>query len=94
MEVGFLVHNKEDDVGVATLDLVKGNEAEGVFLDTNERVRVKVQEDIPLGHKIALRDMKKDHDLIEYKNVIGRVSDEIKTGFHVHTHNLKSKRWA
>lgn len=93
MGTEFLVHYKGDDVGVATTDLRKGTEVQGVFLDTNETIRIRTLEDIPLGHKIALKDMKKDHDLIEYRNVIGVVFDDIASGCHVHTHNLKSKRW-
>ncbi|MGC8506140.1 MAG: UxaA family hydrolase [Thermoplasmata archaeon] len=93
MVVQFLIHNKGDDVGVATSDLKKGTEVEGAYLDTNEKLKVKAQEDIPLGHKIALKDMKKGHELVEYKNIIGSVVQDIATGQHVHTHNLKSKRW-
>lgn len=93
MPVEFLIHNKGDDVGVATSDLAKGSLAEGVYLDSNEKIVVEIKEDIPLGHKIALRDMKKDHDLMEYQAVIGKVVKDTGAGHHVHVHNLKSKRW-
>lgn len=94
MVIQFLIHNKGDDVGVATSDIKKGSNAEGVYMDTNERIKINVLEDIPLGHKLALRDLSKDQDLTEYSAVIGRVTETALAGSHVHTHNLRSKRWA
>ena len=50
-------------------------------------------QDIPLGHKIALATFKKDDAVIKYGHDIGRVVAGIKTGEHVHIHNLKTRRW-
>jgi len=49
--------------------------------------------DIPLGHKIALRDFKVGDTVIKYGGDIGRAVEPIKKGEHVHVHNLKTKRW-
>ncbi|MEM4066725.1 MAG: UxaA family hydrolase [Candidatus Micrarchaeaceae archaeon] len=89
----FLVHNNGDDVGIATYDLKKDEEVEGVYLDNNQKVLIKAIEDIPLGHKIALRDMKKGDKVIEYGEPIGQVIKDIKKGEHVHIHNIKTMRW-
>jgi (2R)-sulfolactate sulfo-lyase subunit alpha len=50
--------------------------------------------DIPLGHKLALKDLKPGDDIIKYGVQVGRVVEPIKTGEHVHVHNVKTKRWA
>jgi len=91
--IKFLIHDKTDTVGVATVDIKAGDMAEGRTMDTHETVKLKALQDIPLGHKIALKDHKRDDTVIKYKNDIGRVVSEIKAGEHVHIHNLKTKRW-
>ena len=92
--IQFLVHDKRDSVGVAVVD-VKANQAlQGRSLDTNEVLHAKSNTDIPLGHKIALKDFKVGDDVVKYGVVIGRVVQAIKTGDHVHVHNVKTKRWA
>ncbi len=47
-----------------------------------------VQNDIPAGHKIALRAIAQDQPVYRYGNVIGFATTAIKAGQHVHTHNL------
>jgi (2R)-sulfolactate sulfo-lyase subunit alpha len=89
----FLVHAKEDYVGVATEDLKKDESVEGTFLDDNGKNSLKVLEEIPLGHKIALRDIKKGEKIIEYKEQIGVATKDIRKGEHVHIHNIKTTRW-
>lgn len=91
--IHFLVHEKADNVGVATMDIKKGEAAKGLYMDSQKKVNVKALQNIPLGHKIALTSLKKEDSVIKYGHDIGRVVAEIKTGEHVHTHNLKTRRW-
>lgn len=91
--IQFLVHEKEDTVGVATVDIKAGEVAKGVYMDTQDPVEMKVLKDIPLGHKIALRDADAGGTVIKYGHDIGKVVAGIKAGDHVHIHNLKTKRW-
>jgi (2R)-sulfolactate sulfo-lyase subunit alpha len=89
----FLVHEKSDTVGVATVDLKAGETANGLMMDSGEKVEVKTLMDIPLGHKIALQDLKIGDGVIKYGHDIGKVVDTIRKGEHVHIHNLKTRRW-
>ena len=91
--IQFLVHEKADNVGVATVDIKTGEKAKGIYMDSQKPVQVKALQDIPLGHKIALTQFKKDDSVIKYGHDIGRVVAGIKTGEHVHIHNLKTRRW-
>ena len=43
---------------------------------------------IPAGHKLALWDIAPGEMVERYGQVIGRASDDIAAGRHVHTHNL------
>ncbi|BBO72464.1 hypothetical protein DSCA_63940 [Desulfosarcina alkanivorans] len=91
--IQFLVHEKADNVGVATVDIKSGETAQGLYMDSQEPVEMKALHDIPLGHKIAMGDISTDASVIKYGADIGRVVADIKTGEHVHTHNLKTRRW-
>jgi (2R)-sulfolactate sulfo-lyase subunit alpha len=91
--IQFLVHEKADNVGVATVDITAGEKVRGLYMDSQKPVQVKALQDIPLGHKIALTQFKKDDSVIKYGHDIGRVVAGIKTGEHVHIHNLKTRRW-
>jgi (2R)-sulfolactate sulfo-lyase subunit alpha len=91
--IQFLVHEKADNVGVATVDIKAGEKAKGLYMDSQKPVQVKALQDIPLGHKIALTSLRKEGAVIKYGHDIGRVVAEIKVGEHVHIHNLKTRRW-
>ena len=92
--IQFLVHEKRDTVGVAVVDVKAGQSLEGRSLDSNETLKAKALMDIPLGHKIALKDLKAGETVIKYGCDIGKVVETIKAGEHVHVHNVKTKRWA
>jgi (2R)-sulfolactate sulfo-lyase subunit alpha len=92
--IQFLVHDKKDTVGVAVVDVKAGETLEGRDLSSNEKLTARATMDIPLGHKIALKDFKPGETIFKYACDIGKVVAPIKAGEHVHIHNLKTKRWA
>ena len=94
MNKKFWVHAQRDFVGVAVEDISVGESVLGVFMDTGKEVSVKSRGEVPLGHKIALRDISAGEKVIEYGTVIGAATRKIRAGDHVHTHNLKTLRWA
>ena len=49
-----------------------------------------LEKDVPLGHKIALEDIKAGAQIFKYGFVIGAASADITIGEHVHVHNVKS----
>lgn len=53
---------------------------------------VKVIGDVPYGHKIAVKDIKKDEIITKYGEEIGIATADIKVGEYVHVHNLDSMR--
>jgi (2R)-sulfolactate sulfo-lyase subunit alpha len=93
MPHNVLMHEEQDDVAVAVVDLKPGDQASAVTLEGKPVGTVKVAEPIPLGHKIAMRAMTEGHKVIKYRRPIGRASRPIAAGAHVHTHNLKTLRW-
>lgn len=94
MATHFLVHNKVDKVGVVVVEDIKaGQELSGWLMETDETIKVDAKDDIPLGHKVALADIKDGDTIIEYEHDIGRAVAAIAKGRHVHVHNIKTKRW-
>ncbi|MBO5999833.1 MAG: altronate dehydratase [Lachnospiraceae bacterium] len=72
--------NEHDSVAVALHDLHKGNMYCGVTLT----------EDIPRGHKFALKDMGAGETVYKYGSPIGQLSAAVCAGGWIHTHNLKT----
>ena len=94
MKHGILLHEPDDDVGVAVLDLKKGSTVSAVTLEGKSVGSVKLRENVPLGHKVALRDVAKERAVIKYGRQIGKAVQPIAKGAHVHIHNLKTMRWS
>lgn len=92
--IHFLVHDTADTVGVAVVDIAAGTECTGRDLSTNKPLTAKAVENIPLGHKLALRDFATGETAIKYGCEIGKIAQPVRAGQHVHVHNLKTKRWA
>ena len=81
------------DVAVAVVDVRAGDGCQCLNMETERRLEVRAEMDIPLGHKIALQDFREGDTIIKYDHDIGRVVAPIKKGAHVHVHNVKTKRW-
>lgn len=90
----FLVHEAADVVGVVVVEGLKANqEITGWVMKEDETVTVKILNDIPIGHKVALKDLASGDTVIKYNTDIGKVVAPIKKGEHLHVHNVKTKRW-
>ena len=48
-----------------------------------------VQEDIPVGHKVALKCIPENSDVIKYGAPIGHATQNIEPGMHVHVQNFE-----
>jgi (2R)-sulfolactate sulfo-lyase subunit alpha len=90
----LLVHDHRDNVGVVVVEnLTAGTDLLVVVTEDNSELRAVNNQDVPIGHKVALRDLGVGATVIKYGQDIGRVVAPIRQGDHVHTHNLKTKRW-
>jgi (2R)-sulfolactate sulfo-lyase subunit alpha len=94
MKHGALMHTPDDDVAVVVQDVARGTSVQAVTLEGDKVATVEAVDDVPLGHKIAVRNLDAEKDVIKYGRSIGRATQAIKAGAHVHTQNIKSKRWA
>lgn len=94
MPTHFIVHDEADTVGVIVVEDVAPNQPlTGWIMETDETIRLKALEAVPLGHKIALQNIKKGDTVLKYGHDVGRTVADIAKGRHVHVHNMKTKRW-
>jgi len=94
MTTHFIVHDKADTVGVMVVeDVPTGQELTGWIMETDETITLRSLDAVPLGHKIALRDIHAGETVLKYGHDVGRATAEIGRGHHVHVHNMKTKRW-
>jgi (2R)-sulfolactate sulfo-lyase subunit alpha len=90
----FLVHSPKDNVGVVVVEgLTTGTDMLGVITETDKTLKLKSRSNIPIGHKVALKALKKGDTVIKYGEDIGRMVADAGVGEHVHVQNLKTKRW-
>lgn len=88
MKDNILVIHPRDNVAVALRTLAAGEQA------TAKRIEgFPALEEIPVSHKIALRDISLGEEIIKYGETVAVSSRQIKKGEWVHTHNLASHRW-
>jgi (2R)-sulfolactate sulfo-lyase subunit alpha len=81
-------------VGVVVVEGLKaGTSMLGVITENDETIKLSAKQDIPIGHKVALKALKKGDTVIKYGEDIGRMVADVGVGEHVHVQNLKTKRW-
>lgn len=80
----YIIIDNNDSVGVALKDIQTGYTLESHY------GRLSLLENIPAGHKFALRDIKDGEPVIKYGHTIGYAIGKISAGSRVHTKNLRT----
>lgn len=76
--IAIRIH-KNDNVVTAKSD---------IDINTNiDEEKVNTNQHIPVGHKIATKNISKGNEIIKYDTIIGVAKEDIKIGDHVHVHN-------
>ena len=69
----LLVHDRKDNVGVVVVeDVTAGEELLAVVTEDNSEFRIAALDDVPIGHKIALRDLAEGDTAMKYGQTLGR----------------------
>lgn len=76
--------NENDNVVVAIKNLKREDKI--IFKDTE----IEINSNIPVGHKIAIKNIDIGENIIKYGEIIGKAIDNINIGDHVHTDNVKT----
>jgi altronate dehydratase small subunit len=76
----------KDNVAVALADL----EPEETVCLTN--CNVTLREKIPYQHKFSIKFIQHEEKIIKVGEIIGKATQDIQLGFHVHIHNMTGLR--
>ena len=89
-----VLHDPDDSVAVVVVEGIKaGAPLTGLILDENRTIELECRQDIPIGHKVALKDMAVGDTVIKYGVDIGKVVQTIRKCEHAHVHNIMTKLW-
>ena len=90
----IIIHDKKDNVGVVVIEKITPNQDCNCWImENDDSAKIQSKNEIPLGHKIAMKDLKEGETIIKYGHDIGKVVKAIKKGELVHVHNVKTKKW-
>lgn len=90
-KIAWVVDTKNDNVATILSTEIKEGMVVPVELG-EETLEIKTNADIPYGHKIALRPIKKGETILKYGLSLGKATEDIEVGDHVHVHNIESNR--
>lgn len=82
--------DSKDNVAVAIEPIPKGGTV--TYSLEGREISLTARQDITIYHKIAVRDIAKGEPIVKYGEHIGFASGEIKSGDHVHVHNVEERR--
>ncbi len=80
----------KDNVATLLSDVEKDEMVQARLGETSTEERI--QELIRFGHKFALSRIHKGANVVKYGEIIGRTTQDIDKGHHVHVHNVESLR--
>ena len=87
MPADAIIITPEDNVATALRPLAKG---ERILVKSGSiEIEVSLLQDIPFGHKFALKNIPLKQPVIKYGETIGLASAPIPAGGHVHIHNVE-----
>ena len=90
----FVLHDAHDTVAVVVVEgVTAGMTLNGWIMDEDRMMTIEARQDIPIGHKVALKAMAVGDTVIKYGIDMGKVVAPILIGEHAHVHNIKTKRW-
>ena len=90
MKIAYVVDNKDNVATIISNDVQKGMTIPVEF--AGEEQQIKVNADIPHGHKVAIRPIKTGETIWKYGLSIGLANADIEVGDHVHVHNIEPVR--
>ena len=83
-----IVMSDKDNVATTLRPLIEGQKA--LVKSSTEDLIVELRIAVPPNHKFSIRDIKSGQYIFKFGEVIGIATENIPSGMHVHTQNLRS----
>lgn len=84
--------NEKDNVAVVFSEEAKEDSIVGVRDERGDMKEIKLISEIPYGHKVAIKFIKKGEPVYKYGEEIGLATKDIEIGEHTHVQNVESNR--
>ncbi len=81
----FLQIHPDDNVVVCLEPMAKGQK-----ITLGDGREVEFKQEVPAGHKVAIKDIANGDNIVKYGYAIGHATENIETGMWVHTHDIKT----
>ena len=91
MQIALKLHEKDNVAVIFAKQLLPGMEVE-VRDELGQGEIITLRNNVPYGHKIAVRDIRPNEPILKYGEQIGKANRLIPKGEHVHVHNLDCQR--
>jgi altronate dehydratase small subunit len=85
MKNKYIIMNPDDNCATSLTEIHKEEN-----IEINGSKTIKLNQDIPMGHKFALKNINKGDLIKKYGQIIGIATEDIKVGDWIHVHNIKS----
>lgn len=90
MSVRAIQADVKDNVATVVEEAAAGEE---VVVDLEgQETTLRAVEAIPAGHKVALGEIAVGEEVVKYGQVIGKATQTVVRGAHVHLYNVASQR--
>lgn len=91
LNIALKVNDRDNVATIFANDIKAGMEIEVRDKQGNGTV-IRLNDDIPFGHKVAVVPIKIGEEITKYGEEIGQATKNIEIGDYVHVHNLDSMR--
>ncbi len=85
-----IIIHPSDNVATALAEIPAGRRV--TLVAGGAQSELKAFETVPLGHKLALKDIAPGEPIVKYGETVGRATRAIAPGGHVHVQNVESER--
>jgi len=85
-----ILFSPKDNVATALSDLDVGITVSLSMKESKKDILLK--QGIKFGHKFSIKPINKGNSVIKYGEIIGLATEDIPEGYHVHIHNVESRR--
>ncbi|MDY2629707.1 MAG: UxaA family hydrolase [Lachnospiraceae bacterium] len=88
MDINTLLMHEKDNVVTCVKEVPAGTDV--IYRKKDEICSLRAEETIPYCHKIALKTLEKEADVLKYGELIGRTNRRIEKGHWVSHENIYS----
>ena len=79
MATDIIIHDQKDNVGVVVIEkITPKQDCKCWIMENDSSTNIQSVDEIPLGHKIAMVDLKEGDTILKYGHDIGKVVKAIK----------------